>query len=221
MITEDTGTQGAGNIELELGNAWTRSAGHHSFLFQPQLSYGVSPTIDLLVQPSWLTHSGDGTREQGFGDTNVDAKWRFFGSAPWTLGLRAGLAAPTGQDDLGSVHHVSPHAILVIAADFTPFSFDANIGYARSPGDLGHRGDILHASFAGLYAANERLQLVLDTSVDSNSDATQSDYLAVALVGVIYTVRPGLDLDLGYRARLNTAADPSQWLLGITCRGTP
>src|SRR5262245_25046373 len=43
QMSEDTGTQGAGNFELELGNDWSRDDGSRSYLFQPQLSYGLSP----------------------------------------------------------------------------------------------------------------------------------------------------------------------------------
>ncbi len=38
MLSEDTGTQGLGNFELELGYDWSAFAGSRSFLFQPQLS---------------------------------------------------------------------------------------------------------------------------------------------------------------------------------------
>jgi hypothetical protein len=41
----------------------------------------------------------------------------------------------------------------------------------------------------------------------------------LALLGMIYTVRAGFDLDVGYRGRVNTAAPIRQSLLGITCRG--
>jgi hypothetical protein len=37
----------------------------------------------------------------------------------------------------------------------------------------------------------------------------------------MYTCRPGLDVDFGYRAGLNSAAIARQWLLGITFRGAP
>jgi hypothetical protein len=39
------------------------------------------------------------------------------------------------------------------------------------------------------------------------------------LAGLIYTVRPGLDLDVGYRGCLTSVAPQRQWLLGITYRG--
>src|SRR6202000_828783 len=106
MLSEDTGTQGRGNTELELGYAWSRLDGTSSFLFQPQLSYGTSTTFDLILQPSWTRVSTPGLPQQkGLGDTNLDFKWRFYGSAPWSVGVRAGAELPTAQRELGLPHH--------------------------------------------------------------------------------------------------------------------
>jgi hypothetical protein len=223
MLSEDTGTQGRGNAELELGYAWSRADATSVFLFQPQLSYGTSSTFDLIIQPSWTTVAAFGApREKGLGDTNLDFKWRFYGAAPWSLGVRAGLEVPTAHSDLGlPAHKVAPHGLLVLTADFTPLTLDANLGYSRLPDYLGARADVFHFSAAATYAANERVFLVLDTSIDSNPDSRQATPPAVALLGVIYTARPGLDLDVGYRGRLNNAAPIRQWLLGITYRGAP
>jgi hypothetical protein len=223
MLSEDTGTQGRGNAELELGYSWSRLGGTSIFLFQPQLSYGTSSTFDLIIQPSWTVVNTPGTgREKGLGDTNLDFKWRFYGAAPWTLGVRAGLQVPTAHNDLGLPDHkVAPHGLLVLTADFTPFAFDANLGYSRVPDNFGARPDLLHFSAAATYAVNERLFLVIDTAIDSNPDSRESTPPAVALAGVIYTARPGLDLDVGYRGRLDSAAPVRQWLLGITYRGAP
>jgi len=222
MLSEDTGTQGRGNTETELGYAWTHHQDDTSiFLFQPQFSYGASSTLDLIIQPSWTLVDQPGTaRERGLGDTNLDIKWRFYGAAPWSLGVRAGFALPTAHGDLGLPHDkVSPHAILVLTGDFTPLTFTANLGYARVPDDSSARPNLYHFSAAATYAANERLFLVLDTAVDSDPDSRRATPPTVVLAGAIYTARPGLDLDVGYRNRVNTAVRERQWLLGITYRG--
>src|SRR4051794_37476811 len=193
MLSEDTGTQGIRNAELELGYAWSQDHGADIFLFQPQLSYGTTATFDLIIQPSWTIVDAPGTqgRERGLGDTNFDFKWRFYGAAPWSMGVRAGLEVPTAHADLGlPKHKVSPHGLLVLTGDLNPITLDANLGYSRMPDYPGARPDLLHFSFAATYAMNERAFLVLDTAVDSNPDARKSRRPAVALLGVIYTVRP-------------------------------
>ena len=221
MLSEDTGTQGRGNAELELGYAWARQDGASVFLFQPQLSCGTSSTLDLIVQPSWTVVSSPGARrETGLGDTNLDFKWRFYGAAPWSVGVRAGVQLPTAHNDLGLPgNKVAGHGLLVVTADFMPLTLDANLGYSRVPDSAGARPDLLHFSAAATYAANERLFLVIDAAIDSNPDSRHVTLPAVALAGVIYTARPGLDIDVGYRGGLNSAAPQRQWLLGITYRG--
>jgi hypothetical protein len=177
--------------------------------------------LDFIVQPSWTTvDATPGGCVRGLGDTNLDAKWRFYGADAWSIGVRAGFGLPTAQRGLGVPGgNVSPHAILVATADLTPFAFDANLGYSYVPGDARQRPDQYHFSAAATYAANERLFMVLDAAADSNPDSAPASYQAVALLGVIYTVRPGLDVDVGYRGRIGGVAPVHQWLPGITFRG--
>src|SRR6478752_3328011 len=114
MLTEDTGTQGTGNAELELGYSWANDAGNSSFLFQPQLSYGATPTLDLIVQPSWYSNDIGDNRVHGAGDTNLDFKWRFLGHDPYSLAVRAGVTAATSQHDIGLPDgRMSEHVVLV------------------------------------------------------------------------------------------------------------
>lgn len=219
MMTEDTGTQGTNNLELELGFDWSRRAGDRNFLFQPQLSWGAAETLDLIVQPSWIIdHSGAGT-ERGFGDTNLDVKWRFYERAPWSFAIRAGVSAPTAGNGLGLRNDTFvPHAILVASRDFARFRLDLNVGYGRAADDPSQRGDLYHFSAAVTVETAQYLFLVLDTSVDSNPDRAGKSFAAVMLFGIIYTVYPGLDVDAGFRGRLNGTGPTQQWLAGITFR---
>lgn len=223
MLSEDTGTQGRNNVELELGYDWTRTDGRSDFLFQPQLSWGAGAAFDLIVQPSWLTATApSGGRVRAFGDTNVDFKWRVLGSAPWSLGVRAGLELPTAQDHLQlPPGRVAPHAILVATGDYAPWTIDANAGLTREPYQPAQRRDLAHYSLAVNYAVNASLSLVVDTSLDSSPALEGTSYQAVALAGAIYTVHPGLDIDAGFRGRLDRSGPAQQFLLGITFRGSP
>lgn len=224
MLSEDTGTQGRGNFELELGYDWSRSQSAREFLFQPQLSYGVSPALDLIVQPSWISTvtSAGGQSAHGAGDTNLDAKLRLYGTAPWSLGIRAGVELSTAQDDLGQPPGtVTPHGILVATLDASPLTVDLNLGYTHAPGGQIHRLNLYHLSAAATFGINERLFWVVDAALDSNPDMGRAHYQGVALLGVILTVHPGLDVDVGYRNRVGAVGPEQQWLLGITFRGAP
>ncbi len=109
LLTEDTGTQGSGNVEVENGLSWNRTGAATAFMYRPQLSLGLSPTFDLIVQPSWLSSRSEGSvAAQGWGDTNLDAKGRFFGDVPMSLAIRAGVTLATNQRGLGWRTESSP-----------------------------------------------------------------------------------------------------------------
>src|SRR5205085_8885357 len=99
LISEDTGTQGSGRFELELGASRTPSGGGHALELDPQLSYGARADVDLILRASVLRLTGgaaqDAGHNAGFGPSALDFKWRAATRAALSLGLRAGLDLPT------------------------------------------------------------------------------------------------------------------------------
>ena len=83
------------------------------------------------------------------------------------------------------------------------------------------RRDLGHASAAAMFALNDILTLSAEVAVDSNPDTRLSAWLGNALVGAIYTLVPGLDIDLGYQASVRTRETSRAWLFGITYRFAP
>jgi hypothetical protein len=223
LQTEDTGTQGVGNVEWENGLSWARSNGGTDVTYQPQISYGLTPTVDLIVQPSWLwTRGEDGNRLSGSGDTNLDAKWRFFGVDPWSLGVRAGIALPTSEHGLGLAHgSTSEHAVLVATFDSAPYTVHANLGVARSPANSGQRQTIGLASTAVMWAVSEKLILTGEIATSSGPDKDRDPWMRTYLAGIICTLRPGLDLDMGLQIVTRAAVPARNWLAGLTYRFAP
>jgi opacity protein-like surface antigen len=223
LQTEDTGTQGVGNVEFENGLSWSRTSGARAFAYQPQISCGLTPTFDLIVQPSWLSiRDEDSTIAQGFGDTNLDGKWRFFGDAPLSFAVRAGVTLATSQRQLGIPHgKVATHAELVATFDATPLTVHGNLGLTQNPGGSGERRSVGRVSGALMWAASEKLVLTVDGGAEANSDQTRSSWPATLLAGAIYTIRPGMDVDIGYQSSLRTSLTMREWLVGITYRFAP
>jgi hypothetical protein len=222
LVSEDTGTQGQGNVELEHGGGWTREADNRSFSYQPQLSYGLLPTLDIMVQPSLLYDRSPGLQTAtGFGDTALDMKWRFYGNAPLSLAIRAGLLLPTAQNNLGLPSgKASMHTLLVATLDAAPWTLHGNLGYTRNPNTADLRRDVGHASIAAMFAANDHWTLAVDVGIDQNPDPGKSSRLRSMLVGVIYSVRPGLDIDFGYQVGWRDVPT-TQALIGATYRWAP
>ncbi len=222
LTTEDTGTQGAGNVEIENALQRSRSSGTTLVLYQPQVSYGATTATDLIIQPSFLSLRGpDSASTNGFGDTNLDAKWRFFGQAPLSLGVRAGLALPTGRSGLGLPHgQVSEHALLVATYDAAPFTIHGNLGVARRPGGRDSRTSVGQAAIALMWAANEQLILTGEATAVADSDPTASQWARTFLAGAIYTLHPGLDLDAGFQITRGPGRSRA-WLVALTYRFAP
>ena len=119
LQTEDTGTQGTGQVEIEDGLQRAVTAGASVATWQPQVSVGLAETVDAIVQPSWVSMRAAGTPgECGEGDANLDAKWRFAEGGAWSLAVRAGLELPTAQRGLGLPRgHAGQHALLALTWD--------------------------------------------------------------------------------------------------------
>jgi hypothetical protein len=220
LQTEDTGTQGAANVEIENGLSRARFDATTLTIYQPQVSVGLATTVDAIVQPSvvWRRAPGQPARS-GLGDTNVDAKWRFWGSDPWSFAIRAGVLAPTSQRGLGLPHgQTSEHALLVATWDGTPTTVHANAGFTRVPRAPGTRATVAHLSAAVMQQVGERLILTADAEVDQDPDPARRTWPGALLAGAIWTARPGLDLDVGWQRSFCARPLARQWMAGLTWR---
>src|SRR5437773_655130 len=97
FITDDTNTQGTGRFELQLGTQYARTDAEGvtlgSLQFAPQLTYGIASPIDLIIRPTYnvnVISGADSERSSGWGDTNLEVKWRFWARDPWSLAARVG-----------------------------------------------------------------------------------------------------------------------------------
>jgi hypothetical protein len=224
LITEDTGTQGRGKLELELGSALTHEGSGHAFELDPQLSFGATEALDLIVRPSLFELSGqaaeDAGRHAGFGTTALDAKWRFYEAGPLSVGTRAGLDLPTATRGLGP-RHTGAHALVAVTWD-GPLWLSGNVAYTRraaaAEGEAQSRRDVWRVSLALAHSLTERLRLVGDVAAAQADDPGVSGMPAVALVGAIVKLTDHVDMDAGYQKRLSRDAPPNAWLGGITFR---
>jgi hypothetical protein len=220
LQTEDTGTQGAGNVEIENGLSRARFDATTLTVYQPQVSVGLATTVDAIVQPSLVWRQAPSSAAvSGPGDTNIDGKWRFWGSDPWSFAIRTGVAAPTSRPGLGLPHgQASGHALLVATWDDAPTTVHANLGFTRMPRAPGTRVTIAHLSAAVMEAVNERLILTVDGGLDQDPDPSRHAWPGSLLAGAIWTARPGLDLDVGYQRSIDARPVNRQWMAGLTYR---
>jgi hypothetical protein len=221
LITEDTGTQGAGRFELEMGVESARDGDLRAIEFGPQLSYGLLSNLDLIVRPTFVENrivGAGGSRERGLGDASIDGKWRFFDDDVVSFGTRGGLTVATGDADRGlGAGKTSLHGVLIAELTRDPWNLIANLGYASNP-TSGERRNLWHVSAATICHVKEDLQLTGEVAADSNPDPTRATWPAVSRFGLIASVASWLDVDVGYQFRLNHAAPSQVILAGATVR---
>lgn len=91
-------------------------------------------------------------------------------------------------------------------------------GYRKNFNNVGERKDIFHLSGAAVYQASDKLKLVVDAGVDTNTDRSSRSWPAMLVGAVIYSPRKGLDLDAGVHMGLNRAATDYAFLSGVSIR---
>jgi hypothetical protein len=222
-LTEDTGTQGENRFELELALEQERDGDARSLEFGPQLSYGLTANLDLILRPTWLDNRAsaeEGRRhERGIGDTTLDFKWRFLESDAMSFGVRAGVDLPTGSESHGLGSGTpSYHGLLIATFDAAPWSFSVNAGCVYHEPTPEQRRDTWVAAAGAVWVVNEGLKITSDVGVERNADPSRSTTPAVARIGAIYTINQHWDIDVGYQSRLNDAAPRHLFLAGATLR---
>jgi hypothetical protein len=221
LQTEDTGTQGAGNLEIENGLQHTRFDATTQTIYQPQLSLGLATTLDAIVQPAWIWQRTAQERLSGMGDTNVDAKWRFWGSDPLSLALRAGVVLATNEHGMGLTHgKTSEHALLALTWDRSPTTVHLNVGTSFVPRAAASpaRRVMTSVSAAVMQQVDEHLILTLDSTFGQSPNPHKASWPGTVLAGAIWTVRPGLDVDVGWQRTIDDTPVARTWLAGLTYR---
>jgi hypothetical protein len=224
LTSEDTGTQGARHVELELGMSRMRADGGRTVEVDPQLSYGVTDALDVIVRPSLFLVDGAvreaAGRSSGAGPVALDLKWRFTQAGAWSAGLRAGLDTPAIDHGLGP-RQGGAHALAMVTYEQDGLLLTANAAYSRRARDDGsgspQRRNLPRVSMAAIATASESVRLVADLAVQRSDDPDDRRWPAVLVLGTIVRVA-GVDVDLGYQARLNRAAPAGVWLAGVTLR---
>lgn len=227
LLTEDTGTQGAGRYQLEITYDQSQdrdgAVKSRTGVLNGVFSWGLTEALDVIASLPYARLNertgGPTMTERGLGDGEIAAKWRFYEAGALSFALRPGIGLPTGskQKGLGSGRAVpSLFAVATHAGD--PWTFHLHLGCSRTPPSAAERSPIYHASAAVEYGVNERLRLVGDASVERNADRTGHPRVGSVVLGLVYAVTPDLGLDLGYRKGLTDPAPDHAWLMGLSLR---
>ncbi|VWB12914.1 hypothetical protein BLA6860_00426 [Burkholderia lata] len=222
LVSDDTGTQGNANWQFEFNAEETSKQeenGRHQ-LWNATLTRGFGEHADLYVNVPY-THLQTRTDENGagVGDVEIGMKWRFVERGPLSIALKPKLTAPTGNDRRGlGTGRVGAGATLLAQLNVAWFSFLANAGMTVQPNRQGDLTSIWAVSGAAIYKATDTLQIVADIGTSRNTTSGASTNPAFVIAGAIYSPKPWLDLDIGYRRGLNDQTYDHSVMGGVTVR---
>lgn len=245
FLTDDTGTQGAGNWQLELQaerdqldrtadtGAGPVEQSRRITVFTPVLTYGLLENLDVALSLNHVrqrfTENGVVTEDtNGMADSTLELKWRFYEADGLSLALKPGLLLPTGNENSGLGTGEPSWGVNFIATyDAKPWSFSGNVAYNHVRYKLQqdadeNRADLWRVSGGLAYSVRDDLRLVGEVGVRTN--ASRNDpYLPgtngqFAMLGAIYSPTGKIDLDVGFRKHLNSAELDWTILVGATFR---
>jgi len=237
LITDDAGTNGKGKFQVELTGefAWDKekSAGitvkEKGYEAGIAVSAGILDTLDIVcgIPYQWNKTEEDGTTvsdENGISDIGVELKWRFFEQNGLSFAIKPGITIPSGDEDKGlGTGKIGYGATFIATKEIAPFTFRMNLGYAHNEFKLEEDEDsneknIWHISLAGVYEISEKLHVAANIGVERNPDKESGTDPSFALIGLIYSITPDLDVDLGFKTGLSSTETDAALLTGLTMR---
>lgn len=227
LITDDAGTMGTGKAQLEL----TGEYGHDkedgvttkATQGDAALTYGLSEAVDLVVDLPYLhVKTSDDTAamtENGFSDTSLAVKWRFYEHDGLSIALKPGLTLPTGDEEEGlGAGKATYNLFFITSKEMEPWGFHLNLGYIRNENTMEEEKNLWHASIASTVALTEHLTAVANLGVESNPDKLAGTDPAFVLAGLTYALSETIDLDCGIKYGLNDPETDYTVLAGVTLK---
>ena len=213
LITDDTGTQGMGGNQLELGLDHVDDAAGNDRALGVTYTRGFSETLDGYVGAAYQT-----SRPKGWGNVGVGLKWRFLEDEAnkFSLALKPELLLPVSRADeaAGLGNAKLSYGLTLIGSLETGFGeLHVNLEAARSNfGDdtLPDRKNFWRASVAPVWAVAEDWKLALDLGLMTNADRAEDATMGFVEVGVVYSPNEQFDFSLGViRNVMDGSADVS------------
>ena len=244
-ITDDTGTQGRGNWQLELIGEYihnNRTAtvegvpvdqDRRVATVGPVFTYGVAENIDVAVG---VAHVHDRISEngvlvqdvEGTTDSTVEVKWRFYERNGLSFAIKPGLLLPTGDESKGlGTGKLSWGVNGILTYEIGPWTWLANLAYTEAHfkrvQDVQTNHQHLWRLSGGLgYRLHDKLKLAAEAGVRTNP-AKDDPFLPgnnghFAMLGLIYSPTDSIDIAVGFRKNINNGEADRAFPFGLTFR---
>ena len=207
LITDDTGTQGAGGNQLEFSFSAERAKldGSTDRTRSVPVVYtrGLSESLDIYagVAYSWIRPDGSASDTRGASNPSLGAKWRFFDNeaSGSSLALKPEILFPVSAgreiDGLGA-GKTSGNLTLIYSQDVAFGAVHVNAGVGRDrfrDSEINPDATTTRFSIAPVWDVAEQWKLALDLGAESARAAGSTLRSSFVEFGAIYS--PGKDLD--------------------------
>jgi len=200
LVTDDTGTQGSGGNQLEVGYDHVDSNGGNSKVLGVTYTRGLTDTLDGFVGAGYQTRS-----PKGWGNVGVGLKWRFLDdeASKYRLALKPEIRLPVSASDeaKGLGNGDLSYGLTLIGSMETRFGeLHFNLEAARNNFDdntITDRKTFWRASVAPVWAVTEEWKVALDLGLMTNADITEDATMGFVEVGAAYIPNDQFDLSFG------------------------
>lgn len=227
LVTDDTGTQGLGGNQLELGYDYARSkaAGVTGIERAVPFTYtrGLTDDLDVFAGVARQTSPGN-----GWSNVAVGAKWRFFEdeAARFSLALKPEIVLPVSRarEAAGFGNGKTSYGLNLILTRETDFGeLHFNLAAERSnfadTVTFSDRRNLYRLSVAPVWHVAEGWKAALDLGVQTNPDRAEKSRMGYMELGLVYSPSENLDLSFGLtRDIMDGAVSTTSASFGLTWR---
>jgi hypothetical protein len=210
LVTDDTGTQGAGGNQIEAAYNRTvdKVSGARIVTQEMPLVFtrGVTDALDLYAGIGYqrIAPAAPAMAERGFGNSAVGAKWRFFedDANKLSFALKPEIRFPVSDNrearGLGTAR--ASYSFGLLMTQETGFgAVHANLmadraNYSDEAINVAERRNLYRLSVAPVWDVARGWKLALDAGLMTNPDRAARARMGYVELGAIYS--PGKDLDL-------------------------
>lgn len=200
LVTDDTGTQGDGGNQLEVGYDHARSDGDTAHALGVTYTRGFSDTLDAYIGSAYQTSDPD-----GWGNVGVGLKWRFYENeaSKLSLALKPEILLPVSRahEAEGLGNGETSYGLTFIASMETGFGeLHFNLEAVRSnfaDNTITDRKNFWRASIAPVWAVADGWKAAIDLGLQTNTDRIQDATMGFIELGVVYRPNDQFDLSFG------------------------
>jgi hypothetical protein len=204
LVGDDTGTQGAGGNQIEIGYDYDHGSldgvANEGHSFPITYTRGVTDLLDLYISTTRRSAPAS-----GWGNVGLGAKWRFYDNeaSGLSLGLEPKVQLPVSAEDeaRGLGNGRTCYSLVFLVTQNTSFGqVIINLAAGRdnfADSTIMDRKTTYRFSLAPVWQVAETWRLTLDMGLKTNPDSTRKARMGYVEVGTIYSSDKDLDLSVG------------------------